>query len=47
MWEIKIKQDNGRIFKITVYSTKELADTINLIVAAKWELVKVISPEEN
>ena len=41
MWEIRIKQDNGRVFKITVHSTKELGDSILLIIAAKWELVEI------
>ena len=46
MWEIKIKQNNGRVFQITVYSTKELADTILLIIAAKWELVEVKNEDQ-
>ena len=41
MWKIRIKQNNGRIFEITVHSDNELADSIHLIKTAKWEIVDI------
>lgn len=41
MWKIRIKQTNGRIFEITIYSDSELADSIHLVKTAKWEIVDI------